>query len=340
MMAGGGFYRMPIVRARGGSSCAFTPPFHHAGPDGEKGRSWRAHEKLDGAAPDGMVTMTLDLDESVAHAMETDVRLLPLLPALLTDLWELGPSAEQVAAVLESLGVQPDAAVLALACGKGAVAVALAEQLGVRVDGIDAFQPFLLAARVLAAARGVSPRCRFDQGDIRHLLGQEEQYDVALLLSVGPVLGDYEQTIAGLRRLVRAGGYMVIEDGFLADGAADQPWAEGYAGHAETGRQLTASRDVVIQEVIQRDAVPGEGHGPGFDQGVHGIGIHRLHADAVRDGDGAVPRPHAHGLQGTTRVLRNTGYREPEERVHPDFLADGKHVVGLARRRQSAAGAV
>ena len=35
--------------------------------------------------------MTLDLDESVAQAMEADVRLLPLLPELLTDLWELGP---------------------------------------------------------------------------------------------------------------------------------------------------------------------------------------------------------------------------------------------------------
>jgi len=192
--------------------------------------------------------MTLDLEESVAQAMETDVRLLPLLPELLTDLWEFGPSAEQVLAVLESAGVEPDSTVLDLACGKGAVAVALAEQLGVRVEGIDAFQPFLQAARALATARGVSHRCRFEQGDIRNLLGQEEQYDVALLLSVGPVLGDYERTIAGLRRLVRAGGHMVIEDGFLADGVV--PLAEGYAGHSETLRGLTACGDVVAQEVI------------------------------------------------------------------------------------------
>lgn len=68
----------------------------------------------------------------------------------------------------------------------------------------------LQAAQALAAERGVSHRCRFEQGDIRNLLGQEEQYDVALLLSVGPVLGDYEQTISGLRRLVRAGGYDLI----------------------------------------------------------------------------------------------------------------------------------
>lgn len=194
--------------------------------------------------------MTVGLDESVAQAMEADVRLLPLLPELLADLWELGPPAGQVVAALKSLGVKPDSTVLDLACGKGAVAVALAEQLGVRVEGIDAFRPFLQAARALATERGVSHRCHFEQGDIRHLLGQDEQYDVALLLSVGPVLGDYAQTIAGLRRLVRAGGYIVIEDGFLADGVAPLPSAEGYAGHSETLGQLAACRDVVVQEII------------------------------------------------------------------------------------------
>jgi cyclopropane fatty-acyl-phospholipid synthase-like methyltransferase len=194
--------------------------------------------------------MTPDLDESIAQAMETDVRLLPLLPELLADLWELGPSAGQVVAALKSVGVEPDSTVLDLACGKGAVAVALAEQLDVRVEGIDAFQPFLQSARALAAERGVSQKCRFEQGDLRNLLGREEQFDAALLLSVGPVLGDYEQTIAGLRGLVRAGGYMVIEDGFLADGVADLPLAEGYAGHPETLRRLTACGDVVAQEII------------------------------------------------------------------------------------------
>lgn len=194
--------------------------------------------------------MTSSLDESVAQAMEVDVRLLPLLPELLTDLWEFGPSAEQVVTALESVGMEPGSEVLDLACGKGAVAVALAEQLGARVEGIDAFQPFLQAAQALAAERGVSDRCRFEQADIRNRLGQEGHFDAALLLSVGPVLGDYEQTMAGLRSLVLAGGYIVIEDGFWADVVAHRPSAGGYAGHSETLRQLTACRDVVALEVI------------------------------------------------------------------------------------------
>jgi len=194
--------------------------------------------------------MTLDLDGSIAQAMEADVRLLPVLPELLADLWELGPSAEQVVSALDAVGVEPESTVLDLACGKGAVAVALAQRLGVRVEGIDALPPFLQAARSLAMERGVGDRCRFGQGDIRTLLGQERQYHVALLLSVGPVSGDYVQTVAGLRRLVRAGGYIVIEDGFLAAGVAHLPRAEGYAGHLETLRQLTACGDVVAREVV------------------------------------------------------------------------------------------
>ena len=97
--------------------------------------------------------MTLDLDESVAQAMEIDVRLLPLLPELLTDLSELGSSAEQVVSALESVGVNPESTVLDLACGKGAVAVALAQRLGVRVEGVDGFLPFLKAARSLTGLR-------------------------------------------------------------------------------------------------------------------------------------------------------------------------------------------
>jgi ubiquinone/menaquinone biosynthesis C-methylase UbiE len=193
--------------------------------------------------------MPLSLDESIAQAMEADTRILPVLSELLTDVLELGPSAEQVVAVLQSLGVAPGSRVLDLACGKGGVAVAVADQLGVRVDGVDAFEPFVAAAQALAAKRGVSRSCRFQQGDIRGLLLQEERYDVALLLSVGAVLETYERTMEGLRRLVRPGGFIVVEDGFLAGGVDHAPSAEGYGGHSETLRQLTAWGDVLVQEV-------------------------------------------------------------------------------------------
>ena len=193
--------------------------------------------------------MTPDVDESVARAMEADVRLLPLLPGLLTDLSELGSSPEQIVSAFQAVGVEPGSLVLDLGCGKGAVAVTLAERLGLRVEGVDAFPPFLESARALAKERGVASRCRFRKGDARKLLGKEGRYDVVLLLSVGPVSGGYEQTIAGIRTLVRKGGHIVIEDGFVADGRAQPAGADGYADHSETLRRLTACGDQLVWQV-------------------------------------------------------------------------------------------
>ncbi|MEE8585961.1 MAG: class I SAM-dependent methyltransferase [Acidobacteriota bacterium] len=162
----------------------------------------------------------------------------------------LGTSADQIVSALHSAGVEPGSTVLDLGCGKGAVAVALAERLALRVEGIDAFPPFLDAARALAQERGISSRCVFREGDIRGLLRKTGHYDAVLLLSVGPVSGDHQKTVADLRRLARPGGYIVIEDGFLANGVAHLPGCEGYVGRSETLRRLTAFGDLLVQEVV------------------------------------------------------------------------------------------
>lgn len=190
--------------------------------------------------------MTGNIEACIAWSMETEVRLLPLLPDLLADLRELGTSAEQVVSALSSAGVKAESSVLDLGCGKGAVAVALAERLRLRVEGIDAVSSFVEAARELAAERGVGSACTFRRGDIRSTLGQQRQYDVVLLLSVGPIAGSLRETLAGLRTLVRPGGHIVIDDGFLAEGVAQLPKYDGYANRTETLRQLTSFGDLLV----------------------------------------------------------------------------------------------
>lgn len=194
--------------------------------------------------------MGLTLDEQVARSMEADVRILHLLPALLADLQELGTPADLIVSALRGVGLQAGATVLDLGCGKGAVAVALAERLALQVQGIDGFAPFLDAARSLAAARGVSSSCLFRKEDIRSRLGKNGRYEAVLLLSIGPISGDHRKTVGDLRTLVRPGGYIVIEDGFFADGVAGLPGCKGYADRKETRRRLTSHGDRLVTEVL------------------------------------------------------------------------------------------
>lgn len=194
--------------------------------------------------------MDRGIAEEIARTLETEPRLLPVLPELLADLDELGTSAEEIVAALRAGGVPRGGRALDLGCGKGAVAVALAERLGLAVDGIDAFPPFLESARALAEARGVGGSCSFREGDLRERLGSPGDFDAVLLLSVGPVLGDHERTVAGLRTLVPPGGLVVLEDGFLAEGVAPPEGCEGYAPREETLRRLTARGDALVYESV------------------------------------------------------------------------------------------
>lgn len=191
-----------------------------------------------------------DLLARVARVMEVDVRLLPLLPELLADLEGLESRPAEIADALEAAGAPAGASVLDLGCGKGAVAVALAERLGAHVLAIDAFPPFLEAARALASERGVEGLCTFREGDIVEVLRGQTSHDVVLLVSVGPLLGDHRLTLEALRRQVRPGGLVLIADGFLAEGVQTLPGYEGCASRTRTLAQLAAFGDVLVREIV------------------------------------------------------------------------------------------
>lgn len=197
--------------------------------------------------------MAESLNDQIAQSLDGDPELLPHLPELLADLAELGTSAEDVIDALESCELTSAQTAIDLGCGKGSVAVALAEKWRLRVTGVDGFQPFIDDARRLARKHSVDDLCRFHVGDVREAVGSGEVFDVALLLSVGSILGDLEQSVAALRRIVRKGGYIVIEDCFLAE-AADAnnlpPHYAEYADRTETRRRLQVHGDSIVTEQV------------------------------------------------------------------------------------------
>jgi protein-L-isoaspartate O-methyltransferase len=189
--------------------------------------------------------------QQIASALDATPQLVPFLPELLADLWEMGGSPALVAEWLGGLDLPSGSTrVLDLGCGKGAVSLTLARDLGFQVHGVDLMRPFVEEARARAAQWGLSGRCRFETGDLREVARSARGYEVAVYASVG-TLGPLDECVRTLRRCVRDGGYLVVEEGFLATGVARGTRFVNLAGYEETRRRLTACGDEILRERVR-----------------------------------------------------------------------------------------
>jgi len=227
--------------------------------------------------------------EELARIFGIHPDLLPHVPELLGDLWSLGVPPDLVVGLIRPLDLPPDSSsVLDLGCGKGAVAIHLALELGLRVTGIDLFTPFVEKAREIAREKGVEGHCRFMREDIRERARKTGSFDVAILIWVGDALGDLQAAVGGLRRQVAPGGKMVIADGYRKGNARTIPHLEHCPTRDEALRQLASWGDIILQELV----IPKE----------------RI-AALYRDYLGALQ-------QGADRISRNHPELEPRLREH------------------------
>lgn len=188
-------------------------------------------------------------DAMIARALEMDERLLAVAPALLGDLEALGGEPDMVADILASLGVAEDAEVVDLGAGKGATALAVAQRLGCRVVGVDLFGPFVEHANRRARELGLYPRASFRLASVTDPPPDPPTADVAIFSAMGDVLGPLDEAMTVLRRWVRPGGLIVVDDSVLTDAAAARiAGFEQYADRAQTRQRLQAHGDVVVAE--------------------------------------------------------------------------------------------
>lgn len=184
------------------------------------------------------------LDDSVARSLDAGRVLLPWLDFLLGDLEELGGEAREVLELLRPLALPPGTRALDLGCGKGAVALALARELGWEVLGVDGFEPFVRRAAERARASGLETRARFEVDDLAHFR-PSAPFDCGLLIGVAGAIGGLAPGVAHLRRCVKPGGWLLIDDAFAGEGSADRA-----ATHAE----LIAHGDaLVVERIVDRE---------------------------------------------------------------------------------------
>ena len=161
------------------------------------------------------------VEEKLAKSLTAEsVELIPHLPYLLQDLWELGSSPKDMLDMItRHIHVSDQTRVLDLACGKGAVSIKLAQELGCRVKGIDIIPEFIKYANNKAKEYGVEKLCEFATGDINESVKSEKDYDIVILGSVGDVLGTPEETIGMLKKTIKSEGYILIDDGYGKEGS-------------------------------------------------------------------------------------------------------------------------
>ncbi len=190
------------------------------------------------------------LEESVVTAMDgSEPSLFPYLPYILQDIWEIGADPDVIIKLIKNqFNSYNHLKILDLGCGKGAVSVKAVKALGCRCLGIDAVPEFIAYAREKAAAFGADHLCVFETGDIREKVKDLSGYDIIILGAVGPVFGDYYETLMTLSKCTAENGIFIIDDGYIEDSSAyTHPLIQK---RSAVFRQIDAAGMTLAEEII------------------------------------------------------------------------------------------
>ncbi|WFU02340.1 methyltransferase domain-containing protein [Rhizobium sp. CB3171] len=137
-----------------------------------------------------------------------------------------GPAEQAEIAALLRLG--PDACVLDVACGAGGPSLALVEQTGCRLLGIDIVPEGVSSATAEAVKRGLTDRAKFvvlDGGE--PLPFEDGTFDAIVCIDSISHLPDRHSALRDWARLLKAGGRLVFTDPLVVTGALSKLEIDG-----------------------------------------------------------------------------------------------------------------
>jgi SAM-dependent methyltransferase len=110
---------------------------------------------------------------------------------------------------IDGLGLPPGSRALEIGPGAGFMSVALAKR-GLRVHAADTTPRLLDIARDRTAAAGVAPRVRLMLADAHRLPFADHRFGLVVALGVVPWLRSAPLAIAEMARVLRPGGYLIV----------------------------------------------------------------------------------------------------------------------------------
>ncbi len=109
---------------------------------------------------------------------------------------------------------------------------------------------FLHDAREKANENKVSDLCTFIDEDILSYVSEDHKFDIVILASMGGLFGNNIDTVKKLRSQTRAGGYIIIDDGYLKNKQNMSRKGYGhYRNYKKTIEELTTFNDHLIAEI-------------------------------------------------------------------------------------------
>ena len=158
-------------------------------------------------------------EEKLACSLTAETtELVPFLPYLLQDFWELGSDPDIMTELISKhINISDSTRILDLACGKGAVSVKVAHKLRIKINGIDIIPAFIEFAIEKAKEWNVDSLCEFEVRDINAAVSTERGYDCVIFGAVGNVLGNPAETLEKLKSTIKTGGYILIDEAYLPD---------------------------------------------------------------------------------------------------------------------------
>lgn len=163
-----------------------------------------------------------------------------------------GPGGpEHVVAISKLLTLTPEMSMMHLGAGLGGPARTLAEAFGVWVTGYETSTSLVAAGSELSAMAGMAKKAPLAYLDLSSPQPFDRKYDRVMIDSFLSLVEDKEELMARVEESLKADGFCLITDYFLANNqSSGQPTFQEWA--AGEPRNLTLVRVEELRDILQR----------------------------------------------------------------------------------------
>jgi len=167
--------------------------------------------------------------------------LIPYLPYLLKDLWELGSiHAYKYELLNKNMLTRDKPAIIDLGCGKGAELVQLSQKFDFEGTGVDIIPEFIDDANFRKRLNNCE-HLTFILDDYKENLSKYSNYDVLFFVYDEVVFGSISDTLKTLKNVIRKdSGYILFDNAFLKD-KSKADIMKGYDTYSSIKTQITSS---------------------------------------------------------------------------------------------------